>query len=169
MKAVLLLSVLTITFGLVVGYSEFARRAHPEPNETNETDDLSKGCRGKNDVWYKVGTSFPARDGCNRCKCFRGASKEHPEGEAGCTRMGCGPWNGVKNVAAPRRVHPEPNETNETDDLNEGCRDVENDVWYNVGTSFPARDGCNSCYCVRGASKERPDGLARCTIEGCGP
>jgi len=89
MKAVLLLSVLSITFGLVVGYSDFARRAYPEPNETNETDDLNEGCR-YNNVWYKVGTSFPAGDGCNSCSCFRGASKEYPNGQmGGCTLKGC--------------------------------------------------------------------------------
>lgn len=66
---------------------------------------------------YRVGETFPDRDGCNSCSCA-------PEGET-CTAMRC-------DGAPP----PTDEDTCEYDGET-----------YHTGDTFPATDGCNTCAC----------------------
>merc|ERR1711962_683755 len=103
MKVLMLLSVLQITFGLGVGKTYLVDTA------SSGSSELTGGCRGPGNVWYKKGDSFRSSDGCNTCFC-----NSRGDGYA-CTRQAC--WRLVPstkqlaNISRVDRRSPPPTAT----------------------------------------------------------
>ena len=78
-----------------------------------------KGCEYEGQK-YSEGDSFPHKDGCNECFCSKG-------GRIGCTMKSC------QDQFLKRAINPS------------GCH--YNGEWHNVGDTYTATDGCNTCSC----------------------
>merc|ERR1711962_1084520 len=83
MKVLMLLSVLQITFGLGVGKTYLVDTA------SSGSSELTGGCRGPGNVWYKKGDSFRSSDGCNTCFCVSGGGDGYACTKKACPEIGC--------------------------------------------------------------------------------
>lgn len=127
---------------------------------------------------YLSGDRFPAQDGCNSCFC--------EDGSVGCTEMGCDPADASDASDAsdatdatdasdtieptPETDAADPSDESDAPDLSDSGDDPDatdpvadcevNGVIYEVGESFPAADGCNTCFCDEA-------GAIACTEMGC--
>ncbi|XP_061190318.1 kielin/chordin-like protein [Saccostrea echinata] len=117
-----------------------------------------------NGRFYKVGQSFPAGDGCNRCTC-------RSNGQVICTLIACATKCTYNyRTYRPGQSFPSTDGCNRCTCGSDGrvscteracirrCR--YNGRYYRVGQRFPSIDGCNRCSCGS-------NGRVFCTKRAC--